>query len=144
MPGLVFDLCTLHPPSFSTALFLLCMGMLSRTCFYITGSRVWAGQRQGDAAQERDVWLIRKVVQNSSTLQRGRNSSSQTFKCLQQNEQTPAATGIRHYICDLHSPASGSSPECAMLAPSLQTSCNTGYSAQNSASAAAVWKHQQT
>lgn len=37
MPRLVCGLCTLHPPSFSIALFLLCTGMSSRTCLYVTG-----------------------------------------------------------------------------------------------------------
>lgn len=42
MPGLVCDLCTLHPPSFSTAL-LLSMEMLSRTRLLHNRQ-----QRQGD------------------------------------------------------------------------------------------------
>lgn len=144
MPGPVYDLCTLHPPSFSTALFLLCMGMLKKNLplYNREQSVSWAetggcstGRRCMTNQAERRCRTAALCSVAATAAPRYLNASNKIDRHLQ-----PLELGIilLRLPFQLHSPASGSSPECAMLAPSLQTSCNTGYSARNSASAAAV------
>lgn len=71
MPGLVCGLCTLHPPSFSIASLSPVHRNVEQNL--PLRNRVWAGQRQGDAAQERDVGLIKQKAdaeqQHSATWQ---------------------------------------------------------------------------